>query len=279
MKLWHDLRGKPVPMPEGFGLMGIINITPDSFYDGGDSIRPDAAVTRAKKLFSEGASILDIGAESTRPGASAVAWEEEWSRFAPCIGLIRQEVPEAVISVDTRNSRTAALMLEAGCTIVNDVSACRHDPAMLEILVEYRPGYVLMHSRGKAEAMQPHSVYGDILDEVRAFFEYWLGRLVGAGMPEDRIVLDPGIGFGKSPAQNLALLRHMGDFLQFGRPLLAGISMKSMFGSLLGMELSHRGEATATLSALLLSKGVAWHRVHEVARVRSALVLSQMVGE
>lgn len=279
MRLWHELGGRPVPMADGFGLMGIVNITPDSFFDGGICTVPDAAVERAKKLFSEGAAVIDIGAESTRPGARPVSRQEEWSRLAPCIGRIRQAVPEAAISVDTRNASTAALMLEAGCTIVNDVSASRHDPAMLEILAEYKPGYVLMHSQGEPETMQGSTAYEDVLDEVKAFFGYWLDRLVRAGLPEDRIALDPGIGFGKKPDHNLALLRHMDDFLQFGRPLMAGVSMKSLFGDLLGLELSQRGEATATLSAILLAKGVAWHRVHDVARVRSALALARMVCE
>lgn len=277
MSLWHDLGGRPVPMPDGFGLMGIINITPDSFYDGGACLQPDVAVASAERLLSEGASIIDIGAESTRPGARAVCHEEEWGRLAPCIDLIRQAAPEAAISIDTRNSRTAALMLEAGCTIVNDVSACRHDPAMLEILAHYKPGYVLMHCQGEPETMQRSPVYEDVVDEIRAFFEYWLDRLIRAGLPENRIVLDPGLGFGKNPAHNLALLRHMDDFLQFGRPLLAGVSMKGLFRSLFGLDRSQRGEATATLSALLLTKGVAWHRVHEVGRVRAALALACMV--
>lgn len=263
----------PVPKAGSFGLMGILNVTPDSFYEHFE--QPAQAIDHASKLLCAGADVIDLGAESTRPNAARVDWQEECRRLRPCLGAIRQRYPEAVISVDTRNAGTAAMALQAGCDIINDVSGCRHDPALLDVLIQFRPGYVLMHSQGTPENMQRDPAYADVVAEVRDFLEQTLNMLVRAGVPEDRIVLDPGIGFGKTLAHNLELLRHIDSFLQFGRPVLAGVSMKSMFGSLAGLAENERGEATAVTSALLFAKGVTWHRVHEVARVRSALLLAQ----
>lgn len=268
---WHDVFGQPIPAACSFGLMGIINVSPDSFHEhcGGAA----EAASRAATLLAEGADIIDIGAESTRPGAKPVSPAEECARLLPALKKIRETCPDAPVSVDTRNARTARLALENGCAIINDVSACRHDPELLEILAQFRPGYVLMHAKGQPETMQNCPEYDDAVCELLAFFEYWLKRLTNAGLPENRIALDPGVGFGKKLEHNLAILAHIGEFLRFGRPLLVGVSMKSMFGELQGSY--DRGEATAVASALLFAKGVAWHRAHEIGRVRRALLLAQ----
>lgn len=273
MNPWHAISGIPVPMSQSFGLMGIINLAPDSFFEHCD--REEEAVEKAGVLLGCGADIIDLGAESTRPGAAPLEPVEEWGRLSPVLERIRQVCPDATLSVDTRNASTASLALQAGCAIINDVSACRHDPGLIDVLAQFKPGYVLMHARGEPQTMQIAPAYANVVAEIMAFFEHWLKRLTAAGLPENRIVLDPGIGFGKTLDHNLAILAHLEDFLGFGRPLLLGISMKGLFGKLLGLGPNERGEATAIASALLFAKGATWHRVHEVKRVRTALSLAQ----
>lgn len=278
MSEWRAANGEIIAKANGFGLLGVLNLTPDSFYDGASYQDAGAALAKAGSLIASGADIIDIGAESTRPGAMPVDPAEEWRRLDAPLSLIRQKRPDAVISVDTRNASTARRALELGCAIINDVSACRHDPALVEILGQFKPGYVLMHCQNEPRTMQANPVYGDVVSEVAAFFDFHLNRLVRAGLPEDRIALDPGFGFGKNLDHNLALLKNVGIFLRFGRPLLAGISMKGMFGKLLGLLKEERGCATAVLSALLYEKGVIWHRVHEPDKVGQALKLAQAVN-
>lgn len=268
---WRMLDDARVPAARGFGLLGILNLTPDSFFDGGKYNLPRQALARAGALLAEGADVLDLGAESTRPGARAIGASEEVRRLLPALCAIRKMFPDAAISVDTRNSVTARAALEAGCQIINDVSACRHDPLLLDVLAQYKPGYILMHCQGVPETMQRHPGYGDVLTEVLRFFETELNRLVRAGLPENRIMLDPGIGFGKKAEHNRHLLREIGAFLQFGRPVMVGISMKSSLAALASG--SDAAEATAIASALLYAKGVAWHRVHEPGRAGKALAL------
>lgn len=273
MTRWLAASGLEIARSHSFGLIGIVNVTPDSFYDHCDTLLQ--AVDLASRQLAEGADVIDLGAESTRPGAIPVAGQEECRRLLPALEQIRNLYPGAIISVDTRNAATASLALQSGCAIINDVSACQHDPCMIDVLVQFRPGYVLTHTKGKPETMQVAPFYRDVVAEVKAYFEYWLNHLVCAGLPEDRVALDPGIGFGKTLAHNLAILSHIEEFMQFGRPLLLGVSMKAMLGRLLGLPLAERGEATATLSALMFAKGVIWHRVHEVNRVKNALLLTQ----
>lgn len=268
--------GSPVPAARGFGLLGILNLAPDSFFDGGKYNTIDLALEKAANLLADGADVIDVGAESTRPGASRISQAEEGRRLFPVLNSIRSLFPDVVISVDTRNSETARAALAGGCQIINDVSACRHDPGLLDVLAQYRPGYVLMHAKGTPDTMQIKPEYENVVDEVRVFFDVWLRRLTAAGLPENRIALDPGIGFGKTRAHNLQLLKAMDKFREFGRPLLAGVSMKAFLARFCG-GLKDRGEATALVSTLLYSKGVAWHRVHEPGRVGSALSLGQAI--
>ena len=262
-----------MPAPRGFGLLGILNLTPDSFFDGGKYNSVDESVAKACELAASGADVLDLGAESTRPGARAVPPEEEARRLLPALGAIRARLPQAALSVDTRNSATARAALETGCQIINDVSACSHDPGLLEVLVQYKPGYVLMHSQGEPETMQACPRYGDVVAEVMRFLESRLNALVRSGLPENRIALDPGIGFGKTRIHNLELLKNIGKFVKMGRPVLVGISMKRMLRAFAGS--GDAGEATAAASALLYARGVLWHRVHEPGRVGRALALAQ----
>lgn len=271
---WVVAGGRELAPGTPYGVMGILNLTPDSFYDGGRHDSAAAALRQAKALRDAGADLLDIGAESSRPGARPLAPGEELERLVPVLRAVREHMPGMPLSVDTVHAATADAALGMGALVINDVSACSVDPELTDVLVERKPGYVLMHSQGRPPDMQKAPHYSDVCREVREFFARELDRLVRAGLPEERIVLDPGIGFGKTLAHNLALLAHAGDFLEFGRPLLVGLSMKSLFGELLGLPLSERGAATQTASALLWERGVYWHRVHDVAGVTGALRLA-----
>lgn len=267
-----------MPSSRGFGLLAILNLTPDSFFDGGLYNSLESALLRAGALLKMGSDVIDVGAESTRPGAKPVRPVEEQRRLLAVLAKLREAYPQATLSVDTRNSQTAMLALEAGCEIINDVSACAHDSLLLDVLAQYKPGYVLMHAQGIPETMQLNPFYDDVVDSVMRFFEKHLQRLVAAGLPESHIVLDPGIGFGKTAQHNLELIRNIKRFLEFGRPLLTGISMKSFLGRIVGSNSEYIAEATATLSALLFESGVFWHRVHEPERVGRALSIAATVN-
>ena len=275
---WYVKGGRALKTPSPFGVMGIVNLTPDSFYDGGVHHMPPAGLEHALILLEQGADILDLGAESSRPGAAELPPDEEIQRLAPVLMGLRHQAPWATVSVDTYHAATAAAVLEQGAVIINDISACAFDPGLLDVLVQYKPGYVLMHSQGRPETMQHNPRYEDVRREVREFFERNLARLVRAGLPEDRIVLDPGIGFGKTLAHNLELLAHPEDWLGFGRPVLMALSMKSVFGGLLSLPPARRGAATVAATALLRARGIFWHRVHHVADARQALAVATAFG-
>lgn len=277
------IAGGRVLGPAPFLLAGIINATPDSFYDGGRHLTPAAAVSRGRALALEGAHILDVGGESTRPGAAEVPLEEELRRVVPVVRELAAMPGRhmdglaggfPVVAVDTYKAGVAAAALEAGALIVNDVSACRFDPALLEVVAQLKPGYVLMHSQGEPRTMQRDPRYGDVVDDICAFFEERLRALVRAGLPEDRVVLDPGIGFGKRLEHNLAILRGIERFGKLGRPLYMGLSNKSLWGTLLGLGPQERGLATAVATALLVARGVLVHRVHEAAPARQAALVA-----
>lgn len=253
--------------------MGILNVTPDSFSDGGQFVDPHRAITHGLQLLDDGAGILDLGAESTRPFATPVAADEECARLLPVLEQIRALRPSALLSVDTFKAHVAEAALEAGADIINDVSACTFDPALCEVLAQYQPGYVLMHSQGRPSDMQTAPRYTDVVDEIYAFFEWKLDDLVRAGLPEDRIVLDPGIGFGKNREHTEALLKGMERFQTLGRPLYVGLSRKSLFRMILGLEAAQREEATHLAVALLAARGVRYHRVHDVVGCAQALRL------
>ena len=274
------LRGGKILCVSPFCVMGIVNITPDSFYDGGAHNTPASAVRRCLRLLEQGARILDLGAQSSRPGARELAPEEEQARLLPVLrGLHEHPLGrEAALSIDTYRASTARLALEAGADIINDISACAFDPELLETLAEHKPGYVLMHCQGRPADMQEDPGYAHVVDEVLYFFERRLARLCKAGLAEQNIVLDPGIGFGKRLEDNTALLRAMPRLCGLGRPLLIGLSMKSLFGDLLGLAPEQRGPATQIATALLAAQGVPLHRVHDVAGALDALRLAQALS-
>lgn len=259
-------------------VAGIVNVTPDSFFDGGRHPDTLSAVAHGRQLAGEGADILDVGGESTRPGAPEVSLEEETARVVPVIAALVAEHPNIPVSVDTYKAGCAVAALDAGARIVNDVSAWAFDPALLDVLVARKPGYVLMHSQGRPGTMQRAPQYDDVVEEILAFFEDRLGCLVRAGLPEEHVVLDPGIGFGKRLEHNLAILRRLDRFLSLGRPIYLGLSNKSVFGDLLGLPAAQRGEATLVATALTLGKGARIHRVHDVAGAKRALRLAMALA-
>jgi len=288
--------------PSRFTLWGVVNVTPDSFFDGGTHFQQNEALEHAIRLAGEGARVLDIGGASSRPGAKEVPAEEEVRRVLPLVrelARIRAEnelathpslefsassgttaplLPaETLLSVDTWRAEVAAGALENGADILNDISACSWDPALRDVLSQYRPGYVLMHCMpgSTPENMQKAPRYDDIVDDILRFFEDTMTVLVKAGLPESHIMLDPGIGFGKTVEHNCALLANMGRMQALGRPLLLGVSNKSLFGHLLGLGVTERGEATRICTALLAARGIYHHRVHDIVHARQALTLTE----
>ncbi len=288
--LWR-LKGGGTCVPAPFAVMAILNVTPDSFYDGGRLQTPEDVRIRALKSVAHGASLLDVGGESTRPYAAPVSEAQELDRVLPalqqCAGLLQtaegQDGEAAAgspvpVSIDTYKAGVAAAALEAGASIVNDVSACRFDPGLLDVLTQYKPGYVLMHSLGKPGTMQDEPRYDDVVEEVYAFLAENLDRLTGAGLPEEYVVVDPGIGFGKTLVHNMALLRNLNRFTSLGRPVLLGLSNKSLFGKLLGLSPDDREYATQAATALAAAKGAAIHRVHNPGRAFQTLQIVEAMA-
>jgi len=257
----------------------VLNVTPNSFYDGGLYQELDVAISRAREILDQGAEILDVGGESTRPFSERVEHRQELDRVLPVIRAMRSEYPDRPISVDTYKAETARRALEEGAAIVNDVTACGLDPELAEVLVEHQPGYVLMHSQGRPEDMQKAPRYEDSVEEIASFLEGELNRLVRRGLAEDRIVLDPGIGFGKRLEDNLAILRDIERFFRLGRPVFIGQSNKSLWQKLLGLGPDQRQNATQVATALLAEKGVSIHRVHEVDLTRQTLTIVRELGK
>ena len=257
-----------------FAIMGIVNVTPDSFSDGGRYLDSQAAIDHGLALHSEGAAILDIGGESTRPGADAVSAQEEMARVLPVIEGLRAQAARAQLSVDTSKAAVAAAALAAGATLVNDVTALGGDPDMAGVVADSGAECCLMHMQGTPRTMQSDPHYDDVVSDVKAFLEARLREAVSAGIAEERIVLDPGIGFGKTVAHNLELLRRLDELLALGRPLLIGTSRKTFLGTLTGRDLDARLPATIASNVLAFARGASIFRVHEVAPVADALTVA-----
>jgi dihydropteroate synthase len=263
-------------------VLGVINATPDSFYPASRGLGLASALTLAARLVAEGAEGLDVGAESTRPGAREITEEEEMSRLLPVIEAMRQHFPQLPLSVDTRKAAVARAALRCGAQLVNDISALRHDPGMADVIAQSKAPVVLMHMQGVPETMQRRPRYRDIVDDVKSFFEERLRFAAREGIAEQRIFLDPGIGFGKTLRHNLILLRHLREFLSLGRPLLVGLSRKFFIGRVLGtlenpLPVEDRLEGTLGASLWALSQGAAGFRTHDVKATRQALKLWQAI--
>ena len=250
-------------------VMGILNVTPDSFSDGGRYLEPDAAIRRALEMVAQGADLIDIGGESTRPGSDPVPADEEWRRIRPVFeGLVRTTgVP---LSVDTRKPEVAARALEAGASIVNDVSGLR-DPEMVRGIAGARAGAVIVHMLGEPKTMQVAPSYGDVVAEVRGFLAARIETAVLAGVPREALAVDPGIGFGKALDHNLELLAHIGDLTALGRPVVIGVSRKSFLGALFPSTSGERLSASLAAAAFAVIQGAQVVRVHDVAETVRAL--------
>jgi dihydropteroate synthase len=253
-------------------VMGVVNVTPDSFSDGGEWLDPGAAVTHGRDLVAQGAAILDIGGESTRPGAQPVTEAEELRRVVPVLeGLAGAG---ARLSIDTSRAVVAAAAIDAGATLVNDVTALRGDPAMAALVAEHGCDVCLMHMLGEPRTMQRDPRYDDVVDDVKAFLAQRLELAVGAGISEQRVWLDPGIGFGKTIDHNLELLARLDEIVALGRPVVVGTSRKSFLGTIAGRGARERVPGTIATNVLALERGARVFRVHDVAQARDALLVA-----
>lgn len=257
-----------------FSLMGVVNVTPDSFSDGGLYLDPAAAIEHGLMLEAEGAAILDVGGESTRPGADAVPTAEELRRVLPVIEGLASGGASAQLSVDTSKATVAAAALAAGATLVNDVTALRGDAEMAGVIAGSGADCCLMHMLGDPRTMQLDPRYDDVVAEVKAFLEERIAFAVAAGIEEQRILLDPGIGFGKTVEHNLELLRRVDELVALGRPVVIGTSRKGFLGRLTGRDVDGRLAATIASCVVAYERGARVFRVHDVAPVRDALTVA-----
>ncbi len=255
--------------------MGVVNVTPDSFSDGGQFFETGAAVAHALKLVAQGAEILDIGGESTRPGAAPVGEAEELRRVIPVIEQLAPQV-NVPISIDTTKAAVAKAALAAGASIINDVSASRGNEALWKLVADFEAGYICMHATGVPAAMAENPVYEDVVREVNEFFQEQMGALLNhAGVVPDQVVLDVGIGFGKLPEHNLQLLANLRNFTRLRRPLLVGVSRKSFLGKLSGAEVNERLPASLACATLAVEAGAQVIRTHDVAETVQAVRLTE----
>lgn len=259
-------------------VMGILNVTPDSFSDGGQLPDSESAVERAVHMVGDGADILDVGGESTRPGSEPVDAAEEIGRVVPVIERLVEAMPDIPVSIDTKKAAVAAEALGAGASIVNDVSA-GGDPEMFDVVADRGAGLVLMHMLGDPKTMQDEPVYDDVVDDIRAYLDGRIEAAAAARIERERLCIDPGIGFGKTLEHNLRLMRDISEFLDLGRPVLVGPSRKRFIGTLLDVEVDERMEGTAGAVAWLAAQGVHMVRVHDVKEmVRVVRVVDAIEG-
>jgi dihydropteroate synthase len=257
-----------------YTIMGVVNVTPDSFSDGGAFDDHVAAIAHARRLVSEGAAIVDVGGESTRPGADPVPAEQELDRVLPVVeGIAGLGLP-AQISIDTMKAEVAEAALDAGASYVNDVTAFRHDPRLAGLVADRGVDCCLMHMLGEPRTMQNDPRYDDVVDDVKAFLEDRMKAAVKAGVREERIQLDPGIGFGKTLEHNLELLRRLDELAALGRPIVIGTSRKSFLGRLTGRDVTERVHATVATSVIAYERGARVFRVHDVAATADALAVA-----
>ena len=255
--------------------MGVVNVTPDSFSDGGRFIEPKRAISHGLELAAEGAAIIDIGGESTRPGALPVEAEEELARVEPVIEGLRTAGTEAQISVDTSKASVASKALDVGASFVNDVTALRGDPEMVELIASSHADVCLMHMLGDPRTMQDNPRYQDVVTEVKAFLEERLQFAVDSGVAEGRILLDPGIGFGKTAEHNLELIDRLDELVALGRPVVIGASRKSFIGRITGrQDPDDRVTGSVAVNVLAYERGARVFRVHDVAPTHDALAMA-----
>ncbi|HWR86990.1 MAG TPA: dihydropteroate synthase [Acidiferrobacterales bacterium] len=256
-------------------IMGILNVTPDSFSDGGIFLARDAAVAHALAMVEDGADLIDVGGESTRPGAQAVSVQEELDRVIPVIEAIARAVPLPV-SIDTSKPEVMRAAVAAGAGLINDVRALRATGA-LQTAAALAVPVCLMHMQGEPRSMQHHPAYTDVAGEVRNFLQERIEACVAAGIPRQRLIVDPGFGFGKTVEHNLELLRHLDELRALGTPILAGLSRKSMIGALCGLPVEQRLHASVALALIAVQNGATMLRVHDVRATREAIRMFEAV--
>lgn len=260
-------------------VMGILNVTPDSFSDGGSFETAEAAVARAERMLAEGADLLDIGGESTRPGSEEVAAEEQLRRILPVIERVRARHPQAILSIDTRSAAVAEAALDGGADLINDVSALQHDPALAGLLARRGVPVILMHMKGTPKTMLQEARYEDVVGEVIEYFRRRVAELQAAGIEPARVIVDPGIGFAKNTFHNLEVIRRIGELCGTGLPVLAGPSRKRFIGQVLGIEpAEQRLYGTLAAVAACAQAGVHVVRVHDVAPARQVVEMVRAIG-
>jgi dihydropteroate synthase len=269
-------RGKTFELGQRTWLVGVVNVTPDSFFDGGLYFEPARAIDRALALAAEGADIIDIGGESSRPGSNPIPAKEEKKRILPVVEVLKQK-NSVLISVDTTKAEVAEAALAAGADIINDISAGRFDPRMLPIAARSGAAVILMHMKGTPRTMQIAPHYDDVLGEVKAFLSERLEAAESCGLPRESILLDPGIGFGKQLDHNLILLNNLGALAELGRPLVVGISRKSFLGKILKVEAQDRLEGTIAAAVVSILRGASLLRVHDIQAVKQAVAVAEAI--
>jgi dihydropteroate synthase len=257
-------------------IMAILNVTPDSFSDGGKFYDPVCAIQHGVKLARDGADIIDVGGESTRPGSESISVPEELKRVMPVVEALAREV-DIPISIDTYHAEVASRALDAGASIVNDTSAMRFDPRMLGVVAERGVPVILMHMKGRPKDMQVDPSYDDLLTEIHAFFEERIGTAEKGGVAPEKIVIDPGIGFGKTVTHNLLILKHLSSFESLGKPILVGTSRKSFIGNILQAEVEQREEGTAATVAVGICNGAHMVRVHDVSKIAPVVRMTDAI--
>ncbi len=271
-------RSLEVDLKETSLVMGILNITPDSFSDGDKFLTFDNALKQAEKLINEGADIIDIGGESTRPGAAKVPEQEELARVLPVIKALREQYPDLPLSIDTYKAQVAAAAMAAGADLINDISGFNFDPKMARVAAETDAYCSLMHIQGTPDAMQKEPRYDDLFAEISCYFEKSIALAEAAGVKREKIILDPGIGFGKTLEHNLLLLKHLAEFTGFGLPLLLGTSRKSFISKLTDAEVDNRLPASLATIAQGLTNGANIVRVHDVAATRQVVTVIDAIN-
>ena len=257
-------RGIQIPFDGHTHIMGVLNVTPDSFSDGGAYQDVNAAITHAKNMVADGATIIDIGGESSRPGAVSVPEDVELDRVLPVIHALVSEKLDVPISIDTTKASVAQYALEAGAHIINDITALHGDNAMAQVAADMEAGVILMHMKGTPRTMQKTPHYQDVIKEIYEALENWITKATQKGIHPDRIIVDPGIGFGKTTEQNILILKHLNDFKRLNKPILIGTSRKSFIGNLLDLPVAQRLEGSLATVCWAITKGVNIVRVHDV---------------
>lgn len=272
-----NCRGKQLEFGDSTHIMGVLNITPDSFSDGGEYLNLDNAISHAKNMVAEGATIIDIGGESSRPGAQPVPEDLELQRVIPVINRLTSEQLDVLLSIDTTKAVVAQKALESGAHIINDITALRGDEAMAHVAADMQAGVILMHMKGTPRTMQRSPKYMDVVQEVYDALDIWINTAIQYGIDTNRIIIDPGIGFGKTTKQNLQLIKKLEDFKHLNKPILIGTSRKSFIGNLLDLPVTDRVEGTIATVCWAIVHGADIVRVHDVkATVRAARMIDSL---